>query len=95
MAIGYGNMLDVAAINAKVLFEKSTGKILSRRNFVLQLIEDLRMEKVSFANVAATYSSIDLDIPRKCRTCRGTRCNNVHMHHLQEINLWHVLLAFQ
>ena len=34
-------MLDIAAINAKVLFEKATGNKLSRRQFIHQLIDNL------------------------------------------------------
>jgi len=42
------------------------------------------MTKAHLANVAANHSSINWNIPRKCRKCRGTKCNNVHP--LQETN---------
>jgi len=53
------NILDIAATNSKVLFEKSTSKILSGQNLILQLIEDLCIKKVSLGDVAANQSSIN------------------------------------
>ena len=37
----WGNILDIAAINEKVLFVKSDGKHISRRQFIFQLIKNL------------------------------------------------------
>src|SRR5882757_9199035 len=36
------NILDLAAINAWVLYKETTGKIITRRKFILKLCEELR-----------------------------------------------------
>lgn len=36
------NILDMAAINAFILFRKCTTERMSRRNFIMQLAKDLR-----------------------------------------------------
>ena len=41
------NILDIAAINARVIFMKSTGTQISRRNFLLKLIEELTAEQTT------------------------------------------------
>ena len=76
----WGNMLDIAAINARVLYKNSTQKQIYRRKFILLLMKKLtntsRMEK----------SSADSDTPqsrpisfttRKRRHCHGANCNNM------------------
>ena len=41
----WGNILNIAAINTCVIYTKSTGIRLSRRKFILELIEQLRPKK--------------------------------------------------
>ena len=41
----WGNILDIAAINACAIFIKSTGTQISRRDFILELIECLRHQQ--------------------------------------------------
>ena len=41
------NILDIAAINARVIFMKSTGTQISRRNFLLKLIEELAAKQTT------------------------------------------------
>ena len=36
------NMLDIAAINAHVIYKKANNCTISRKNFILMLIEELR-----------------------------------------------------
>ena len=43
----WGNILDIAAINARVIFMKSTGTQISRRNFLLKLIEELTAKQTT------------------------------------------------
>jgi hypothetical protein len=38
----FNNILDLAAINAWILFKEATGKTISRRDFLLQLAQELR-----------------------------------------------------
>ena len=70
----WGNILDIAAINAKVLSAKSDGKHISRRQFIFQLIKNLCNEPeptVSFSDaIPAAYPT------RKRRKCHGKSCNN-------------------
>ena len=70
----WGNILDIAAINVKVLFVKSYGKRISRRQFIFQLITNLRNEPeptVPFSDaIPAAYPT------RKRRKCHGKSCNN-------------------
>ena len=70
----WGNILDIAAINAKVLFVKSDGKHISRRQFIFQLIKNLCNEPeptVSFFDaIPAAYPTC------KRRKCHGKSCNN-------------------
>ena len=75
----WGNMLDIAAINAKVLFEKATGNKLSRRQFILQLIDNLCKIDVSAANVATLDTFTFAESSRKRRKCHGPRCSNATM----------------
>jgi len=49
----------------KVLFEKMTGIILSRRNFILVLIPDVRMKKVSLENIVDILFFRQLESPSK------------------------------
>ena len=36
------NILDIAALNAWIVYKKASGRKISRRKFILQLIEGLR-----------------------------------------------------
>ena len=40
------NILNIATLNAWILCKKATGKTISRKNFILQLIEELRAQYV-------------------------------------------------
>jgi len=68
----------------KVLFQKSTDKLLSKRKLILQRIHKGRMKKFPLENVVAILSSIKLKLLRK--RCHGARCNSVHR--LKETSLW-------
>ena len=48
------NILDIAAINAGVIFVKSTGNQISRRDFILALIECLSHKRRSKTSIALT-----------------------------------------
>ena len=43
----WGNILDIAAINARVIFMKSTGTQISHQNFLLKLIEELTAKQTT------------------------------------------------
>lgn len=67
----WGNMLDIAAINACAIYKKATGNQISRRKFILELIEHLRhKQQQNFTPIALT------SVPRKRRKCYKTGCNN-------------------
>ena len=53
----WGNILDIAAIKARVIFVKSTGNQISQRNFILALIEYLSHKQQSKPSIALTTGS--------------------------------------
>ena len=67
----WGNILDIAAINACVIYTKSTGIQLSQRKFTLELIEHLHHQQQENSFPITLTSG-----PRKCRKCYKTGCNN-------------------
>ena len=72
------NTLDIAAINATILFVKCSGNHISSRQFIFQFMKTLSNEPESTSTgtftsavaVPATYPN------RKGRKCRGKSCNN-------------------
>ena len=66
----WGNILDIAAINACALFIKSTGNYISRRDFTLELIECLRHQQQNNTTIIMKPES------RKRRRCYRRDCNN-------------------
>ena len=76
------NILNIAALNAWILYKKATGKTISRKNFILQLIEELKAQYVrtpknteqSTANNRKLQQSHG---PKKRRKCTKTGCTNV------------------
>ena len=67
----WGNIFDIAAINACAIYTKSTGIQLSQRKFTLELIEHLRHHQQENSFPITLTSG-----PRKCRKCYKTGCNN-------------------
>ena len=74
----WGNRLDIAAINAWILYKKSTRKQISRRKFILCLVETLINRMAN--------NSADSDLPqcrpnstttRKRWHCHGANCKNM------------------
>ena len=66
----WGNIPDIAAINACAIYTKSTGIQLSQRKFILELIEHLRHQQQNSSPITLTFG------PRKRRKCYKTGCNN-------------------
>ena len=74
----WGNILDIAAINAKIVFVKCIGNRSSRRQFIFQLVKNLRNEPESTSIVT---SSPAVPVPAaypdcKIRKYRGKSCSN-------------------
>ena len=59
-------------INAKIMYEKSTGKTMSRREFLLQLIENLHHTDLVIA-ASATPASSATPIPNVMQSSRKRR----------------------
>ena len=74
----WGNMLDIAAINAWILYKKSTRKQISRRKFIFCLVETLinRMANNS-ADSDLTQCRPNSTATRKRRHCHGANCKNM------------------
>ena len=67
----WGNILNIAAINACAIYTKSTGIQLSRRKFMLELIEHLRhQQQENSSPITLTFGL------RKRKKCYNTGCNN-------------------
>ena len=74
----WGNILDIAAINTKILFVKCTGNRISRRQFIFQLMKNLRNEPESTgAGTSTSTVAVPAAYPDcKRRKCHGKSCNN-------------------
>ena len=72
------NILDIAPLNAWIVYKKASGRKISRLKFILQLIEGLReacvAQKVTQEN---TVEQASVQRPSgKRRKCAGKKCNN-------------------
>ena len=72
------NILDIAALNAWIVYKKASGQNISRLKFILQLIEGLRgayvAQKVTQENTVE-QSSVQRPSGKR-RKCGGKKCNN-------------------
>ena len=74
----WGNILDIAALNAKILFVKYTGNCICRRQFIFQLMKNLRIEPESGS--IGTFTSA-VAVPAANPDCKrkkwlGKSCDN-------------------
>ena len=73
----WGNILDIVAINARVIFMKSTGMQISRRNFLLKLIEELTAKQTTMQSRESSDKPIcSVNSTRKRRRCSVYGCEN-------------------
>ena len=71
------NVLDIAALNAWIIFRKTTGSKVSRRDFILDLIEGLKQNYM--AQRKNTSFRVDILLESrlgKRRKCFSKNCNN-------------------
>ena len=78
------NLLDIAAINAWIIFRKKTGAQISRRKFIFSLSEQLTAEKRQLRNPAnlpeVNRATLSLEKRVDCRVrvyCTKNRTNNI------------------
>lgn len=70
------NILDLAAINAYVIYKEITGNQIKRRDFILMLCEELA-EKYSNARFTGAETSQNIcGESKKRRTCQIEKCEN-------------------
>ena len=74
----WGNILDIAAINSWILFRQVTKENITRREFILILIEILINKQPEASNTSANLGEIDKGL-RKRRKCHGKCCENKTM----------------
>ena len=74
----WGNILDIAATNAKILVVKCTENRISCRQFIFQLMKNLRNEPESTSTGTSTSAvAVSAAYPdRKRRKCHSKSCNN-------------------
>ena len=73
------NILDLAAINAHILYKLVTGSKISRRRYLLRLFEELRSRFVEEGKVNSHESSItnsSMQKSRKRKHCHSKSCTN-------------------
>ena len=66
------NVLNIAALNTWILYKKATEKTISRKNFTLQFIEELRAQYVQQNTEESTANNRKLQQshgPKKRRKC--------------------------
>ena len=75
-----GNMLDIAAINAWVLYKSSTQKQIIQQKFILLLVKKLtnRMEKICPGSDIPQSRPTSITT-RKRRHFHGANCNNMNV----------------
>ena len=79
------NILDLAAINSWILYKASTGKRISRRCFILQLVEELRQPFSSRKNPVPQlegnfgFGTSSTGMRKKCQVgnCSGNKTSNM------------------
>lgn len=74
----WSNVLDIAVVNARVLFTHISNREMTRRSFLLELIEQLRSSYV-FPRNREESTQPALSLPRaiqKRRKCHASRCQN-------------------
>lgn len=69
----WANILDLTCINAWIIFKEATQQPISRRNFLLQLIEELRgLETLKQVQPL----SVEFEPSKKRRKCQQVNCRN-------------------
>ena len=75
---GLDQLLDIAALNSWIAYEKASGQKISRRNFILQLIEGLRgayvAQKVT-REITVKQASVQRPSGKR-RKCADEKFNN-------------------
>lgn len=77
------NILDLAAINSWILYRKVTGINISRHDFILQLVNDLCVERTTSAMTQRQESNSEISEQcttnnkrRQCQVNRNCKKNN-------------------
>ena len=86
----WSNMLDIAVINARVLFMHIFNRKMSRRSFLLELIEQLRSSYVSHGreqprrnqSTSTPISSSSDSKTSKMSWINVPKCNSLHVSYL-------------
>ena len=72
----WGNILDIAAINSYVLYKNVTNERITRRQFILMLVENLQsLSEPCPSNSNRQFRGNDEGV-RKRRKCQGVCCDN-------------------
>ncbi|CAD1478542.1 unnamed protein product, partial [Heterotrigona itama] len=72
------NILDLAGINAWILYKETTGEQISRKDFMFQLADELAADNVKsrIELKAAEFQSTSKNSPYSCKWCQIGYCNN-------------------
>ena len=77
MLFVWGNILDIASINAYILHTKSTGICIFGTNVILKLIERLRHQPAENATNDSIFDLIEhVGLQRKQKKCHGSTSKN-------------------
>ena len=70
------NILNITAINAKILFVKCTGNLINRRQFIFQLMKNLRSSRNQKVPVHLHLCRFSCSLPRSQKKMYGKSFNN-------------------
>ena len=73
----WANILDIAVINSWIIYKKKTGFMVSRRQFILKLMDELRNSSTeTVLPVVPVQPFVLQDVPIKRRKCHESSCRN-------------------
>ena len=69
------NVLDLAAVNAVIVYREVTGLAISRRDFLLQLLKELTQQDVGAEDSEEDLQGfVDTQVNKKRKTCQVNKC---------------------
>ena len=75
------NVLDLAAQNSRIIYKKSTEKKICRKQFILELVEELRSQHTQARNpmhapLPTVFENNQGSLTNKRKKCHGKKCTN-------------------
>ena len=90
------NILDIALVNAWICFKESLNVRITRRQFTIVLIKELREQYIQERNIPMEVPSSSDNISKKRKKCQSRKSRQQrerHLFSLQENHLWIMLFG--